>query len=601
MKIAEITELSKFYKKEKAINSISFSVEENSLFCMVGADGAGKSTTLKILAGILNFEKGSVKVFGEDFRNKRKAEKFRDKIAFMPQGLGQNLYHNLSVEENIDFFANLHGLRRKEIADRKNKLLKITGLEKFTERQTSKLSGGMKQKLGICCSLIHLPRLIILDEPTTGVDPISRRELYGLLNEFIENEGLTVIVSTAYIDEAERGSKIAVMHEGEIIFLGSHDDFLKKAPNVYSYSQNDFLQKYSSLESDKYDFIKLGKNSFYYSPKTKNGLIENSNRKNAELEDTILSTIGSRKLNFSFSSSEPTKDKKQICNIENISKRFGDFYALKNITMSVRKAEIFGLLGPNGAGKTTLIKIILGLLNPTEGTFQINAPNSNIKENIGYMSQKFSLYGDLTVYENIYLAGSIRKIPYDKLNKKIDNLMELGNLYNYSGEIVDKLPLGIKQRLALMTSIIHDPVIIFLDEPTSGVDPSERDTFWQLIRYLSYEKNTTAIVTTHFTEESEYCDKISLMSGGRIAGMGSPESLKQKTEKIAGKPYEINTATPFETAEHLKKLNVKTDIFGSKVKFFIKDRSLLPKINYNYKKGEITMDDVFVSITQNEY
>ena len=221
--------------------------------------------------------------------------------------------------------------------------------------------------------------------------------------------------------------------------------------------------------------------------------------------------------------------------------------------------------------------------------------------NIGYMSQKFSLYGDLTVYENIYLAGSIRKIPSDKLSKKIENLFELGNLKNYSGEIVDKLPLGIKQRLALMTSIIHDPVIIFLDEPTSGVDPSERDTFWQLIRYLSYEKSTTAIVTTHFTEESEYCNKISLMSGGRIAGMGAPESLRKKTEETAGQPYEIETTTPFKTAENLKKLNVKTDIFGSKVKFFIKDRSLLPKINYDYKKGEITMDDVFVSITQNEY
>jgi len=601
MKIAEITDLSKSYKKKNAINRLSFSIEENSLFCMVGADGAGKSTTLKILAGILDFDKGSVKVFGEDFKNKRKAERFRDKIAFMPQGLGQNLYHNLSVEENIDFFANLHGLRRKEITKRKNKLLKITGLEKFTERQTFKLSGGMKQKLGICCSLIHLPRLIILDEPTTGVDPISRRELYGLLNEFIENEGLTVIVSTAYIDEAERGSKIAVMHEGKIIFLGKHDDFLNKAPNVYSYSRNDFLQKYSRLEGDKYNFIKLEKNSFSYSPKTENSIIENSTRKSAGLEDTILSTIGSRKLNFSFSPSKSDKDKKQICSIENISKRFGNFYALKNITMSVRTGEIFGLLGPNGAGKTTLIKIILGLLTPTEGTFQINTPSSNIKENIGYMSQKFSLYGDLTVYENIYLAGSIRKIPSGKLNKKIDDLLQLGNLHNYSGDIVDKLPLGIKQRLALMTSIIHDPVIIFLDEPTSGVDPSERDTFWQLIRYLSYEKNTTAIVTTHFTEESEYCDEISLMSGGKITGMGPPESLKKKTKEIAGEPYEIETTNPFKTAASLKKLNIKTDIFGSKVKFFVKDTSILPKINYNYKRGEITMDDVFVSITQNEY
>lgn len=601
MNIIEVEGLTKAYKNKQAISNISFSIEENSLFCMVGADGAGKSTTLKILAGILTFDKGNVKVFGENFGEKHKTEKLKDKIAFMPQGLGQNLYHNLSVEENIDFFANLHGLRTKNIKERKNKLLRITGLENFTGRQVSKLSGGMKQKLGICCSLIHLPRLIILDEPTTGVDPISRRELYALLNEFIENENISVVVSTSYIDEAERGSKISIIHEGEIIFLGKHDDFIQKAPSVYNYFQKDFLEKYGNMKNEKFNFIKLLKNGFSYSPKKETDIIKNSQKKEPELEDTILSTIGSRKLQLTFSSSFVQKDKKEICNIENVSKRFGDFYALKDINMSVNTGEIFGLLGPNGAGKTTLIKVILGLLPPTEGTFAINTENSRIKENIGYMSQKFSLYGDLTVYENIYLAGSLRKIPSNKLNKKIDRLLELGNLKSYSGEIVEKMPLGIKQRLALMTSIIHDPAMIFLDEPTSGVDPSERDTFWQLIRYLSYEQNTTAIVTTHFTEESEYCDRVSLMSGGNIAAIGSPDSLKEKTEQIAGKPFEIDTHDPFGTAQNLEKSGINTDIFGNKVKFFVKDPSTLSKINYEYKKSEITMDDVFVSITQNEY
>lgn len=601
MNIVSASGLFKSYKSKKAVSNVSFDIPDNSLFCLIGPDGAGKSTILKIIAGVLKYDKGDVTVLGEELSEINKNEHLKNQIAFMPQGLGQNLYHTLSVEENIDFFAHLHTVKTNELKITKKRLLNITGLEPFADRQVSKLSGGMKQKLGICCALVHKPNLMILDEPTTGVDPISRKELYALFNEFIQTAGLTVVVSTSYFDEAERGNKIVMMDKGEILFDGIFEDIYAKMPEVFEYPEKDFLDKYNEDDEKKYYFVKMKNNALRFSPKnSENILTKKSKPTKRNLEDYYLYKTGTRKLKLNYSKQNNTFDG-TVCEIENLVKRFGDFKALDNISLSIGEKEIFGLLGPNGAGKTTLIKVILGLLQPTSGYFQINIPQEQIKQSIGYMSQKFSLYDDLTVNENLFLAGSVRKIHPKTLKYKIDELLITANLSEYSKEMTQNIPLGIKQRLALMVSIVHDPKLIFLDEPTSGVDPAERNTFWQLIKYLSIEKGSTIIVTTHFMDESDFCDRVCLMTNGQVSGLDTPSNLKKYVQQKIGTPYVLSLKESSEDIEYLRQKDIKYEIYGNRLKIFLKDNNILSCLKFNPELSEITMEDVFVELTKNEY
>lgn len=600
MNIVSIDDLQKSYKKKAAVKNITFDVPENSLFCLLGPDGAGKSTVLKIIAGVLKFDVGKVNVLGETISDIKKTEKLKDQIAFMPQGLGQNLYHSMSVDENIDFFADLHGIKSSERIKSKKRLLGITGLEPFSSRQVSKLSGGMKQKLGICCALVHKPRLMILDEPTTGVDPISRKELYELFNEFIQTEGLTVVVSTSYFDEAERGSKIVLMDKGELLFDGSFRDVVTRLPEVFEYPGDDFLIKYNNINEKDFHFVKMKNNALRYSVKNDGDISlprEKISRPN--LEDYYLYCTGTRKLALNYSGVTNVHGE-IICKTEKLVKNFGDFRALDDITIDIKKGEIFGLLGPNGAGKTTLIKVILGLLQPTSGKIQINISPELLKQFTGYMSQKFSLYDDLTVYENLFLAGSIRKLGLKSLKDRINELLVTANLTEYSKDITKNIPLGIKQRLALMVSIIHEPKLIFLDEPTSGVDPAERNTFWQLIKYFSVEKSSSIIVTTHFMDESDFCDRVCMMTNGMVSGFDTPLNLKKSVEEKIGKPFLVPSENIPGDSEYFRQKGIKYEIYGNFFKIFLKGDNI-PYLKYPAEPTEITMGDVFVEMTKNEY
>jgi ABC-2 type transport system ATP-binding protein/ribosome-dependent ATPase len=596
MNAVYIYNLKKNYKKLTALKNVTLTIPKNKLTCIVGPDGAGKSTLLKIIAGVLTFDEGELYINDKKIMKISEMEDFKDKIAFMPQGLGLNLYQNLSIEENIDFFASLHDLDKNKAAKRKETLLKITNLYRFKEREVSKLSGGMKQKLGICCSLIHSPELMILDEPTTGVDPVSRKELYLLIHQFIEEEGITAVISTSYIDEAERGDKIIILNDGQIIL---DDKNFKDDINVYEISSPDFLEIYNRLNSEEYHFIKLNRDNIRLSPKNNEMVTKDWHQVKPTLDDRILSVIGTRKLDFIISP-QKLRDS-NIIDIKNISKNFGNFFAVKDVSLEIKKGEIMGLLGPNGAGKTTLIKLILNLYTPTSGYIKIDVPESELKNSIGYMSQKFSLYSDLTVRENLLFYGSTRGISLSRLKARVEELIDLGNLKMYKDEIVENLPLGIRQRLALMTSIMHNPEIIFLDEPTAGVNIAERDTFWQIIRYLSNNHNITIIVSTHYMDEANYCDRLCLMFEGKISLIGTPDELKRSLEEKAGTPYLIETENPYLLYSELKQKGLKVDLLGNKVKLFTKDRAEALKNYERIYKTDVTVEDVFVSVTEDEY
>ncbi|MGC8768056.1 ATP-binding cassette domain-containing protein [Calditerrivibrio sp.] len=596
MNAVSIYNLKKNYKKLTALKNVTLTIPKNKLTCIVGPDGAGKSTLLKIIAGVLTFDEGELYINDKKIMKISEMEDFKDKIAFMPQGLGLNLYQNLSIEENIDFFASLHDLDKNKAAKRKETLLKITNLYRFKEREVSKLSGGMKQKLGICCSLIHSPELMILDEPTTGVDPVSRKELYLLIHQFIEEEGITAVISTSYIDEAERGDKIIILNDGQIIL---DDKNFKDDINVYEISSPDFLEIYNRLNSEEYHFIKLNRDNIRLSPKNNEMVTKDWHQVKPTLDDRILSVIGTRKLDFIISP-QKLRDS-NIIDIKNISKNFGNFFAVKDVSLEIKKGEIMGLLGPNGAGKTTLIKLILNLYTPTSGYIKIDVPESELKNSIGYMSQKFSLYSDLTVRENLLFYGSTRGVSLSRLKARVEELIDLGNLKMYKDEIVENLPLGIRQRLALMTSIMHNPEIIFLDEPTAGVNIAERDTFWQIIRYLSNNHNITIIVSTHYMDEANYCDRLCLMFEGKISLIGTPDELKRSLEEKAGTPYLIETENPYLLYSELKQKGLKVDLLGNKVKLFTKDRAEALKNYDRIYKTDVTVEDVFVSVTEDEY
>ncbi len=596
MNAVELFNIQKSYKKIAALKNINLNIPKNKLTCIVGPDGAGKSTLLKIMAGVLTFDKGEMALFGNKISKISQMEKYKDKIAFMPQGLGLNLYQNLSIEENIDFFADLHDLDRVKAQKRKETLLKITNLYRFKEREVSKLSGGMKQKLGICCSLIHSPELMILDEPTTGVDPVSRKELYILIHQFIEEEGVTAVIATSYIDEAERGDKILIISEGEIILDNDHftDDF-----SVYEINTDNFLNIYNELNPEEFHFIKLNRDNIRLSPKNETKTFQYWQKVSTNLDDRILKNIGTRKLNLNIQ--PKTKNEEVAIKIENVSKNFGDFYAVKDVSFDIKKGEILGLLGPNGAGKTTLIKIILNLYAPSSGRVNINLEDEDIKKHIGYMSQKFSLYSDLTVKENLLFYGTTRGIRLTEIKEKVEELLYLGNLYNYKDEIVSSLPLGINQRLALMSSIIHEPKVLFLDEPTAGVNISERDTFWQIIRYLSNNKRITIIVSTHYMDEADYCDRLCMMFESKVALIGTPEELKNALRERLGSPYLIKTENPYIVYEELKNKGYRVDIFGNKVKIFTKSFDDLSISHDELINTDITIEDVFASVTENEF
>ena len=608
MSIVECENLRITYGRKVAVDDLTFSVEKGDVFVFIGPDGAGKSSVFKAVCGVLTYDGGRLKVFGADPNVEREFSGVRNRISFMPQGLGHNLYKKLSVEENLNFFADLYGIPRKEREERKELLLKLTGLWEFREREAGKLSGGMMQKLSLCCILIHMPELLVLDEPTTGVDPVSRREIWRFLYRF-NREGNTILVSTSYLDEAERGTELLFMNGGKALACGSYDEVVRTKGKVFVGRGEGIYEAYRELFKH-FNTVRLkGKELRLVVPPDKTELllriseefgVEFSEVK-PNLEDLFIEKVGLKRVSLPSFLKPEISLPEEVLVVKGVSKRFDGFTAVDGVSFTVKRGEIFGLLGPNGAGKTTLIKTILGLYQPSEGEILIaGRRSSDFKKFIGYMSQKFSLYSDLTVMENLTFWGSVYGLKLKVIRERVNEFSPLLGIDRYLHSITGSLPLGIKQRVSLLSALLHSPALLFLDEPTSGVDPAERDTFWQIIRELSVNFGVTTLVTTHYMDEAEYCDRLLLMNRGKAVAVGSPDDLKLQIEREFGRPYLLYTKYPFEVEEKLRLLGFKAFLFGRKVKVYLKEK---PKIN-EFKRlnlsvdriepSSVTMEDVFV-------
>ena len=463
MNAIEVCDISKSYGKVKALDRVSFTVGKGEVFGLIGPDGAGKTSMYRILCTLLLPESGTATVDGFDVV-KQMAE-IRKRVGYMPGKF--SLYQDLTVEENLKFFATLFGTTIDEGYDSVRAI--YSQIERFKDRKAGALSGGMKQKLALSCALIHQPSILFLDEPTTGVDPVSRKEFWEMLATLKEQD-ITIMASTPYLDEVRCCERVAFLDQGRVRGIGTPDDILTEFADIFNPP---------GLTHDKY----------------------------SEVKD------------------------ENVIEVEHLVKAFGLFHAVDDISFTVKKGEIFGFLGANGAGKTTAMHMLTGLNQPTSGTgrvvgYDISTEYEQIKKHIGYMSQKFSLYEDLTVAENIRLFAGIYGMDDKVIARKTDELLERLQFADHKNTLVASLPLGWKQKLAFSVSIFHEPGIVFLDEPTGGVDPATRRQFWELI-YDAASRGITVFVTTHYMDEAEYCDRISIMVDGKIKAMGTPEELKR--------------------------------------------------------------------------
>ena len=482
-----LTGISHRYGRADALRQVDLEIPSGSTIAVIGPDGVGKSTLLALLSGTKRIQNGTVELFGGDLRSRDHRRRVCSRIAYMPQGLGKNLYPTLSVAENLDFFARLYDQPESERRLRAEELLQATGLSPFRDRPAEKLSGGMKQKLALCCALVHDPDLLILDEPTTGVDPLSRRQFWELIARIQgRRPWMTIITATAYMSEAERFQHLIAMHDGTILAEGTPEELKQKAGA-------------DSLEDA---FLALlphrdGDTGFIPRPKPE-GTAQSGGAPAIEASGLVM--------------------------------RFGDFTAVDHVDFRIERGEIFGFLGSNGCGKTTTMKMLTGLLTPTEGEARIfgkriEGGGMEMRRRVGYMSQSFSLYGELTVRQNLDLHAGLFRIEGKKKTERIRELTDRFDLAKVMDKRPESLPLGIRQRLQLAVAVLHEPEMLILDEPTSGVDPVARDGFWNLLTELSRDDGVTIFISTHFMNEAERCDRISLMHAGRVLAIGAPGHL----------------------------------------------------------------------------
>ena len=471
MNAIEVKGISKSYGRVKALDDVSFSVEKGEVFGLIGPDGAGKTSMFRILCTLLLADEGTASVDGFDVV--KQMTDIRKRVGYMPGRF--SLYQDLTVEENLKFFATLFGTTVDEGYDSIKAI--YSQIERFKDRKAGALSGGMKQKLALSCALVHQPSVLFLDEPTTGVDPVSRKEFWEMLSMLKERD-ITIVASTPYLDEVRQCERVAFLSEGKVMGIDTPEIILDRFKDIFN------------------------------PPGLNHG-------------DRLLDVNGQAV------NQEPVP----VIQVEHLVKAFGDFHAVDDISFSVKRGEIFGFLGANGAGKTTAMHMLTGLNQPTSGTgrvagFDIRTEHEQIKKHIGYMSQRFSLYEDLTVAENIRLFAGIYGMQKDEIARKTDELLKQLKFEEHKNDLVGSLPLGWKQKLAFSVSIFHEPAIVFLDEPTGGVDPATRRQFWELI-YEAAARGITVFVTTHYMDEAEYCDRISIMVDGKISAMGTPEELKR--------------------------------------------------------------------------
>jgi ribosome-dependent ATPase len=482
--IAEVSGATHSYGKIRALDNVSLELPSGLMAGVIGPDGAGKSTLLGLIAGARKLQTGSVTVLGGSMANARHRRAVCTRIAYMPQGLGKNLYQEISVRENLNFFGALFGLSASEREAHTRRLTTATGLLPFLDRPAGKLSGGMKQKLGLCCALIHDPDFLILDEPTTGVDPLSRRQFWNLIGDLRrERPTMSVVISTAYMDEASHCDWLIATDHGHVLAAGTADELRAKT------GEQDLEDVFVALQPGQ----KSASRRLVIPPR------------------------------------EPSTEAPVIV-AKNLTCRFGNFTAVDRVSFSIERGEIFGFLGSNGSGKTTTMKMLTGLLAPSEGEAEVcgspvDANDLSIRRRVGFMSQSFSLFSELTVRQNLVLHARLFHLASDRIKDRIAALLVDVGLVDYADAEANSLPLGVRQRLSLAVAIVHDPELLILDEPTSGVDPQARDEFWRLLAELSRTRNVTIFVSTHFMSEAMRCDRISLMHAGRVLICDTPQNV----------------------------------------------------------------------------
>ena len=487
--VASVRQVRLRYGDVIALDGIDLDIPAGRMVGLIGPDGVGKSSLLSLLAGVRIIQEGTVEVLGGDMASKAHRKQVCPRIAYMPQGLGKNLYPTLSVEENLQFFARLFGHGAAERRQRIDELTQATGLFKFLERPAGKLSGGMKQKLGLCCALIHDPDFLILDEPTTGVDPLARAQFWDLIERIrADRPGMSVIVATAYMDEAQRFDWLAAIDDGKVLATGTPKELLEttNSPNL----EEAFIRL---LPEEK----KRGHQAVVIPPLPEDGA-----------DDIAIEAEG-------------------------LTMRFGDFVAVDSVSFRIRRGEIFGFLGSNGCGKSTTMKMLTGLLPASEGRawlfgHEVNPHDLGTRRRVGYMSQAFSLYSEITVRQNLELHAKLFSVSPEDIPARVDEMVERFGLVDVIDSLPASLPLGIRQRLSLAVAMVHKPELLILDEPTSGVDPVARDAFWRLLIELSRRDRVTVFISTHFMNEAERCDRMSMMHAGKVLDSDVPARLVEK-------------------------------------------------------------------------
>ncbi|QDT29649.1 putative ABC transporter ATP-binding protein YbhF [Gimesia panareensis] len=487
--VVRLTDISLKYGKTQALKSISLEVPAGKLIGLIGPDGVGKSSLLSLITGVRRIQQGQIEVLGGNISQAAHRRKVCPRIAYIPQGLGKNLYPTLSVFENVDFFGRLFGRSHFERAVHIQELLETTGLAPFSARPVGKLSGGMKQKLGLCCALIHDPQLLILDEPTTGVDPLSRRQFWDLIDRIRQEQpDISVLVATAYMDEAARFDQLIAMDSGRVLAEGTPQELLTRTET------ENLEEAYIALLPER---KRLGHRKIELVPRVEHA------------------------------------GEQIVIEAQDLTKCFGDFVAVDRVNFRIQRGEIFGFLGSNGCGKTTTMKMLTGLLPASEGQAwlfgkKIDAQDLEIRRHVGYMSQSFSLYAELTVKQNLVLHAQLFQLPQERIPERVQQMLSRFELEEVEHDLPGSLPLGLQQRLSLAVALIHQPSLLILDEPTSGVDPVARDSFWEYLIELSRRDQVTIFISTHLINEAARCDRISLMHAGQVLISETPGRLVEK-------------------------------------------------------------------------
>ncbi|MBA7606704.1 putative multidrug ABC transporter ATP-binding protein YbhF [subsurface metagenome] len=629
----EASGLQKKYENVLAVSGLDLRIERGEMFGLVGADGAGKSTTIRMLCTLVLPSAGEARILGMD--TVKQAGSIKEKIGYVAERF--NLYLTLTVEENLSFFARLRNLPREVSEKRMKELLQFCRLEPFRKRQAQHLSGGMQKKLALACSLIHEPEVVFLDEPTTGVDPVSRRDFWRIIADFL-TRGITVLVSTPYLDEAERFHRIAFMHKGQIIACDTPQNLKAQLAGE--------LLEIRTRQSNEAVTV-LARASFVQTAQvfgdTVHVMVDRAEKRRAEinrlLKEHSISVIDLRRISAGLedvfvtqltgledTQKSLTADENSVATVlkedsqyetaievTDLSKKFGDFTAVDRVSFNIARGEIFGLLGPNGSGKTTTIRMITGLLKSTEGKAFVLGDDMSlmadiVQSRIGYMSQKFSLFNDLTVEENITFYGNLYSLPAESLKERKTWVLKMAGLSGKEKTLASELAGGWKQRLSLGCAIIHSPEVVFLDEPTAGVDPLSRRAFWELIQELS-TRGTTIFITTHYMDEAEHCHRLGLMYQGKLIALGSPHQLK--TEQVKGELVEVITS---DYARSLVALSTdaryhQISLFGSAIHVIVDEASTAtPEIKRLLESRGVavnsinrvlfSMEDVFISLME---